>query len=410
MHTSHTPMSAAFRRIGAAPLALLALAALPLAGCSSSFWDRSPAASSSAGRVQGIYARGPLADVNGPAPVAAADWNKNPELTGDPDGLTGDPDGGSNASARAVAVPTQHDLAALTEVNRLRGQQGLAPVRYEARLYAAAYAHSVEQMKDGYLGHDSRDPARATLGQRVGLEGYIGRTYAEVVAKDFPDARSVVAAWMDSPRHREVLLDPDLTEAAFARVDGPASRTNRWTGDFADPGRSFTPIPAPAPPPPAPPQVPSQATRVSVPPAPVRGGTLSPSPTAGLPSRPSVPAVAPSTFPPPSGASAPAVKAAPSQPRVAPPPPPPAPRSVASGSDGNIVPPAAGTRASAPARPYIPPVAAAPSAAPSSAPRAANPPMASAPRPPQPTVAPRTAPRPSYRPAPPTRRPKDCKT
>jgi hypothetical protein len=393
------------RRIGAAPWALLVVAALPaLAGCSQSFWDRSPAAS----RVQGIYARGPLADVNGPAPVAAADWNKNPELTGDPDGLTGDPDGGSSASARAVAVPTQHDLAALTEVNRLRAQQGLAPVRYEARLYAAAYAHSLEQMKDGYLGHDSRDPARATLGQRVGLEGYVGRTYAEVVAKDFPDARSVVAAWMDSPRHREVLLDPDLTEAAFARVDGPANRTNRWTGDFADPGRSFTPIPAPTPQPQTPPPAPSQATRVSVPPAPVRSGTLSPA--AGPPSRPPVPAtVAPSTFPPPS-ASAPAVKAAPSQPRVAPPPPPPAPRSVASGADGNIVPPAAGMRASAPARPYVPPVAAAPSVPPSSAPRAANPPMASAPRPAQPTAAPRTAPRPPYRPAPPTRRPKDCKT
>jgi len=409
----------ASRTMAGRRLALLVIAALPaLTGCSSSFWDRSPAAQGA--RVQGIFVRGPLADLNAPpaGPAVAGDWNKHPILTGDPDGLTGDPDGGGNglSAARAVAVPGVHDLAALTEVNRLRAQHGLAPVRYEARLYAAAYAHSLEQMQEGYLGHDSRTPERATLGQRMQLERYVGRTYAEVVAKDFPDARSVVAAWMDSPRHREVLLDPDLSEAAFARVDGPANRTNRWTGDFADPGRSYTPIPAAAKPQPvAPPQVPSPATRVSVPPAAARSGTLPPA-------RPPVP-LSPAAMPVPS-----------SQPRALPPPPsapPSAPPSVSSSvprvasqpadarRDGNIVPPVPGARASAPARPYVPPVAAAqpsaasPRASPPSAPRNTNvspPYVASAPRAPQPNVAPPAAPRPTYRPAAPSRRPKDCKT
>ena len=374
-------MSTVLRTMAAPRWALLVVAALPaLAGCSSSFWDRSPATQNS--RVQGVFVRGPLADVNAPAsgPVVAGDWNKNPVLTGDPDGLTGDPDGGGNGltAARAVAVPSEHDLAALTEVNRLRAQHGLAPVRYEARLYAAAYAHSLEQMQGGYLGHDSRNPERATLGQRMQLERYVGRTYAEVVAKDFPDARSVVAAWMDSPRHREVLLDPDLSEAAFARVDGPANRTNRWTGDFADPGRSYTPIPAaPKPQPVAPPHGPSHATRVGVPPAAARSVMLPPA-------RPPVPV--------------------PSQPRVAPPPPS-VPRVAASQPagprrDGNIVPPASGMRASAPARPFVPPVG----VAPPSALRSPNP------VPPYVASAPPTAPRPSYRPAARPKPPKDCKT
>jgi hypothetical protein len=356
----------------ASPWALLALLAVPaLVGCSQSFWDRSPP---SQGRVQGIYVPGPLADVNGPGDPG---W-KNPVLTGDPDGgrdavLTGDPDGAPTAAAvnvtaaANVPMPSEHDLACLAEVNRVRAQHGVPAVRFESKLFAAAYLHSQEQMRDGFLGHDSRNPARATLGQRMQHQGYVGRTYAEVVAKDFPDSRAVVAAWMDSPRHREVLLDPDLLEAAFARVDGPANRTNRWTGDFADPGRSYTPLPTPpagapvaaqpfgsqpigsqpygsqagAQVPTA--QVPNPATRASVP--------ASPAPRSGVmqPARPEIP-TATQGFPPAQPVSPqaqPMVTAqAPNRtPSVMPSSP------SAPSTQGNYVPPAAGSRTVA-ATPY----------------------------------------------------------
>jgi hypothetical protein len=397
-------------------VALLVLAALPaIAGCSQSFWDRSPRAQ---GRVQGIYARGPLADVN---PVDA--W-KSPVLTGDPDGveLRGDPDG-APSPALGIPMPSEHDLTCLAEVNRVRAQHGVPAVRYEAKLYAAAYLHSLEQMREGYLGHESRDAQRATLGQRMQQQGYVGRTYAEVVAKDFPDARSVVAAWMDSPRHREVLLDPDLVEAAFSRVDGPANRTNRWTGDFADPGRSYTPLPTPpaaasAPVSPAP-QVPNPATRASVAPTPApRSGVMPPA-------RPEIPSAA--AFPPASP-SAPLPRAAvqaqptpPLQPLMAAPTPQPAtprmtspvapPSATARGAstDGNLVPPPAGMRAAAPAAPYVvPSTPRVTNQAPGVAPRTVQPqPQPSAPyvatTPRSTYVPPAPTPPPTYRPSAPSR-------
>jgi uncharacterized protein YkwD len=182
-------------------------------------------------------------------------------------GLTGDPDGPppSAVTPAGVKEPDAEELAALAEVNRLRAAQNIAPIRFEARLFAAARAHSEEQLAGNYLGHGSTDPDRATLGQRMAQAGYVGRMYAEVVAKHFVDARSVVAAWMDSPRHREVLLDPELNEGAFSRVSDPKDpRNNRWTGDFGT-RIAVTAVPSGNPTSSQPVPVP----RTSIPPAPV---------------------------------------------------------------------------------------------------------------------------------------------
>jgi uncharacterized protein YkwD len=190
--------------------------------------------------------------------TSSPDWVRSGTLTGSPDG--------DAVPAPAAAQPTRTDMEALQEVNRLRAQHGLGPISFERKLFAAAYAHSTEQIQRGYMGHESRDPSRATLAQRMNAEGYYGRMYAEVVARDYVDARSVVDAWMQSPRHREVLLDPDLSQGAFARVDGSIPGLNRWTGDFSAPRENQTPTPAPAPKASvAPSATPSSAARVSLP-------------------------------------------------------------------------------------------------------------------------------------------------
>jgi uncharacterized protein YkwD len=217
--------------------------------------------------------------------ASAPAWPPTVARRPDPVPLGGSPDGdetpvsASQPRARAPLTPTAEDMALLAEVNRQRALQALPAIRYEPRLFAAARLHCDEQLRHNYLGHGSPEPERARLSQRLGQEGYTGRMYAEVVASNFFDVPSVVEAWMQSPAHRAVLLDAELSEGAFCRLDSADRQTNRWTGDFGAPvalkvtappsgplpssPRTLGPAPAPVAPSAS---LPPGAVRASVPP------------------------------------------------------------------------------------------------------------------------------------------------
>jgi uncharacterized protein YkwD len=60
----------------------------------------------------------------------------------------------TSAEARAAALrPLERSV--LTEMNGLRRQHGLAPLRFSAGLAAAARHHSMEMANRGYFGHSS---------------------------------------------------------------------------------------------------------------------------------------------------------------------------------------------------------------------------------------------------------------
>jgi hypothetical protein len=181
-------------------------------------------------------------------------------------------------------------------VNRLRAARGLRPFDFHPTLHAVAHRHSQDQHRRGYMGHVSPDPSCRTLRQRMANGGYDGRTYAEVVAKGYRDVPSVIDGWMNSRSHREILLDPGLTQAGFARV------SDLWTGNFG------TPMPArptwmrPAPAPryvPAAPRTPTAATLPApAPRAPAFAPSIPP-PTAYAPPPAYTPAPPPVSAPPP---------------------------------------------------------------------------------------------------------------
>ncbi len=117
----------------------------------------------------------------------------------------------------------------LLRVNQIRCSRGLRPFVLSDTLFTAAREHSLEQQRCGYMGHDSPDPNRRTLVQRMQLAGYDGVMYGEVVAWGYKDTCAVVEGWMNSREHRAILVDGDLTEAAFSRVG------DYWTGNFGTP-------------------------------------------------------------------------------------------------------------------------------------------------------------------------------
>jgi uncharacterized protein YkwD len=141
---------------------------------------------------------------------------------------------GERPAPRALGAPTgsgpsAEDVRTFEEVNRVRRERGLAQFRWNDRLFRAAYDHSLEQHAYGYMGHGSPTPGRDDLGDRVRLAGFVGSTWAEVVAWGYEGPASVVDGWMRSRGHRKILTDPTLREAAFARVG------DYFTGNFGNP-------------------------------------------------------------------------------------------------------------------------------------------------------------------------------
>lgn len=212
-------------------LILTGLLLLGLTGCSRSFWDRSP-------RVGGHIQPAPYAQAPGarawtsPAPTPPV----QPPVERPPTQLRAMPDGVTTACG-----PTTEEQQILQEVNCIRTQRGLRPFTWSPLLYRAAREHSREQQEHGYMGHGSPDPDRRTLLQRMQLVAYPGVMYGEVVAWGYRDARAVVEGWMNSPEHRAILIDGDLSEAGFARVG------QYWTGNFGAVRAVSSPAPCPVP-------------------------------------------------------------------------------------------------------------------------------------------------------------------
>jgi uncharacterized protein YkwD len=105
------------------------------------------------------------------------------------------------------------------EINRVRADHGLAPLRVSGSLHRAAAQHLYEMAVLGYFGH--RSPNRASFAARV-AEYYTSRGYATwgvgetLLWWQTPlSPRAIVRLWLKSPEHRRQLLDPRFREVGI---------------------------------------------------------------------------------------------------------------------------------------------------------------------------------------------------
>jgi len=120
---------------------------------------------------------------------------------------------GSTGSAAVPAVRTLHEAAAsvLREVNRERVARELARLAPDPRLALAAQRHARDMVRRGFFSHVTPDGRGMTA--RVRSTGYLrtpaswalGETLAWGTGACSTPA-AVVAAWMESPAHRRVML------------------------------------------------------------------------------------------------------------------------------------------------------------------------------------------------------------
>ncbi|WP_435241054.1 sigma-70 family RNA polymerase sigma factor [Streptomyces cucumeris] len=128
----------------------------------------------------------------------------------------------SNSSAFAQQV--------MELVNIERGKVGCSPVRLNDKLNSAAQGHSDDMAARGYFDHTA--PNGSDPGDRITAAGYPWRTYGENIAKGQQTPAAVMDSWMNSPGHRQNILNCDFTEMGIGVNRGGGGPT--WTQAFGD--------------------------------------------------------------------------------------------------------------------------------------------------------------------------------
>lgn len=102
--------------------------------------------------------------------------------------------------------------------NKMRQENGLAPVQLDSKLTAAAAQKASDMFARDYWAHVS--PVGTQPWYFITEAGYSYRYAGENLARDFSDSDSIVKAWIASPTHRENLLNPRYQDVGLAIVDG----------------------------------------------------------------------------------------------------------------------------------------------------------------------------------------------
>jgi len=106
----------------------------------------------------------------------------------------------------------------LVNTNKVRQENGLGELVINEQLSKAAYKKAVHMFKNDYWAHvapDGTEPWDFILG-----EDYDYVYAGENLAKNFSTSEDVVKAWMESPSHRDNLLNDHYREIGFAVVNG----------------------------------------------------------------------------------------------------------------------------------------------------------------------------------------------
>ncbi len=102
----------------------------------------------------------------------------------------------------------------LDSINSLRQAAGQSPVQLNAKLNAAAATHSRDmsvQNRPWHFGSDGSSPI-----DRVRRVGYPGQLVGENISETYETELETLAAWMDAPNTRTVILSPDAREMGFS--------------------------------------------------------------------------------------------------------------------------------------------------------------------------------------------------
>jgi len=103
-------------------------------------------------------------------------------------------------------------------INNERESLGLASLKDEPRLDKAAYLKASDMIEKGYFSHISPDSILPWYW--IKISGYDYKSAGENLAIGFLDSEEVFKAWINSPLHRENILNPNYRDTGIAVLKG----------------------------------------------------------------------------------------------------------------------------------------------------------------------------------------------
>lgn len=158
----------------------------------------------------------------------------------------------SAAQEDALRAQPGLERALMREMNVVRAEHGLKPLRGKTSLQRAARKHSGYLARLGHLDHDSAGgrpfwtrlvsagyPRNSHMGENLALVGGCGRPAGYVQlrrtareAANESEAKRVVAMWLKSPGHRANLLSPDFRFAGAGVTSDGACSATMYAADY----------------------------------------------------------------------------------------------------------------------------------------------------------------------------------
>ncbi|HSM82998.1 MAG TPA: CAP domain-containing protein [Nodosilinea sp.] len=142
------------------------------------------------------------------------------------------PAGAQTPAPPRAQTPETTAAALLRLVNAERQRVNAPPLTLDDSLMAAAQGHAQDMATSGRMSHTGSDGS--TLRSRIDGTRYSWSTIGENVAMGQPTAAAVMTAWMNSPGHRQNILNPAFTELGIGYAVGAGQRPY-WAQVFARP-------------------------------------------------------------------------------------------------------------------------------------------------------------------------------
>lgn len=111
--------------------------------------------------------------------------------------------------------------------NAERSRAGAPPLSLHPQLMTAAQHHTNLMVQHNHMTHQL--PGQPELGDRISQAGYRWSGVAENVAQGQTSPEQVMSSWMNSPGHRQNLLNPEFQHLGVGFANG------FWTQKFARP-------------------------------------------------------------------------------------------------------------------------------------------------------------------------------
>lgn len=138
----------------------------------------------------------------------------------------------ATGNEKVEPVNSELELEVLTLVNIEREKEGLSPLVWNNQLGYAARYHAMDMATDNYFKHDSYDIVDGSLVMVCKTFDRIAKFYTEGfsgtenISAGNSTAAAIVDGWMNSPGHKQNILDPN---AKYLGIGYYQKQGSDWT-------------------------------------------------------------------------------------------------------------------------------------------------------------------------------------